>query len=101
MAILRARKDVMLLKEKGDMAILRARKDVMLLREKGDMAIVRVRKDVMLLREEGKMVILFSCKTEKFHRTFSVYNFKHDHSGFESQKVFQSNLRPKITSIVS
>ena len=40
-----------------------ASKDVMLLREKGDMAIVRVRKDVMLLREKGKMVILFPRKT--------------------------------------
>jgi len=35
------------------MAILRVRKDVMLLREKGDMAIVRVRKDARLLREMG------------------------------------------------
>jgi len=35
------------------MAILRVRKDVMLLREMGDMDIVRVRKDARLLREMG------------------------------------------------
>ena len=35
------------------MNIVRVRKDVTLLREKGDMAIVRVRKDVTLLREKG------------------------------------------------
>ena len=36
------------------MAIVRVRKDVLLLRERGEMAIVRVRKDVLLLRERGK-----------------------------------------------
>ena len=35
------------------MALVRVRKDVMLLRERGDVVIVRVRKDVMLLRERG------------------------------------------------
>jgi len=35
------------------MAIVRVRKDVMLLREEGDMAIVRVLKDVILLGERG------------------------------------------------
>ena len=35
------------------MAIVRIRKDVMLLRERVWMAIVRLRKDVMLMREGG------------------------------------------------
>jgi hypothetical protein len=38
--------------KKGDMAILRVRKDVVLLREKADMCIMRVRKNITLLREK-------------------------------------------------
>jgi len=38
------------------MAILRVRKVVMLLRERGDLSIVRVGNDVTLLRERGDMV---------------------------------------------
>jgi hypothetical protein len=60
---------------------------------KGDVAIVRVRKDVMLLRERGKMAILFPGKLDKYHRDYSLVNFKHDKSRFESQKVFHPKLR--------
>ena len=36
------------------MAVVRVRKDVMLLREREEMAILRVGKDVLLLKERGK-----------------------------------------------
>ena len=60
---MRVRKDVMLLRERGDMAIVRIRKDVTLLTERVDMAIVRVRKDVTLRRESGNMAIMCLCTT--------------------------------------
>jgi hypothetical protein len=40
-------------------------------------------------------------KADKFYRDWSIVNFKHDHSGFESQKAFQPELRPRIRSIAS
>ena len=40
-------------------------------------------------------------KAAKFHSDWSNVNFKHDHSGFESQKAFQPQSRPRITPIAS
>ena len=70
------------------------------MREKGDMAILRIRKDVTLLKEKWNMAIIFPHKADKCHPDLSV-NFKQEHSGFESQEVFQPKLRPHVTSIVS
>ena len=75
--------------------------DVKLLKVKKDMAIVRVGKHVTLLRKNGDIAILFPRKVDKFHRDWSVINFKHDYSQFETQKAFQPKIHPNITSIAS
>jgi hypothetical protein len=66
MSILRARKDVLLLRVNGDVTILRVRKDVILLKVKGDVAILTVHRVVMLLRVKGTSLNLVGLKVPRY-----------------------------------